>query len=188
MANTMLQWSFPTAAGACSCSQRALNPAQQLRGGHARRSAPRVSDCGDSKGAAIASFGCLTLLGSVAVVGSAGRRPWQHLKRSASRRQPVAMKSMSLDFGDEGEVPEWVVKGAQVKVVATDLEFFHVPKMPAPFDPHGLEGRVVRVLDTQTITPNRPIVVQFATDAGRKFLAHFEAQELELLSDGSSDE
>mmetsp|Transcript_44998 Transcript_44998/g.101231 ORF Transcript_44998/g.101231 Transcript_44998/m.101231 type:complete len:183 (+) Transcript_44998:45-593(+) len=182
MANIMLHWSFPAPTGVSSCSKGIVAQGVQLRGGPPPRH-QLTSGCRDSESFAQPLFRLFASLGAAAVVGS-----WKlHVNKSARRKQTAMLSSMSL-FGDESEVPEWAVKGVQVKVIATDLEFFHVPKTQAPFDPHGLEGQVVKILDAPSITPNRPIVVRFATAAGRKFLAHFEAWEIELVSEGPSDE
>lgn len=68
--------------------------------------------------------------------------------------------------------------GDRVRVVATGLEFYHVPKHPN-LDPKGLEGSVLRVIDYDQVSANLPVVVEFQEP--RKFRAHFETHELERL-------
>lgn len=98
----------------------------------------------------------------------------------------MAEQPVSLDFGflsgpglvgAPAEQPPFVA-GDRVRVVATNLCFFHVPKHPK-LNPHGFEGSVVRVYDYDKVSANLPVVVEFQEP--RKFRAHFEPHELESI-------
>lgn len=74
--------------------------------------------------------------------------------------------------------------GMKVRVVAEGVKLFHVAKNDGVFDPRGLTGEIVEVLEHDHLTPNRPLRVKLeippATSGGKikRFITHFEFDEL----------
>jgi len=83
--------------------------------------------------------------------------------------------------GLKPEVKITLEEGVRVRVVAENLDFKHVPKHKAGFDPKGCVGTVVRVYKEENLSPNRHIKVQF--DEPSKWIGHFEPEEIQVCSD-----
>lgn len=97
--------------------------------------------------------------------------------RAHSQHKPA----MVVD--SEVEIPAGFGIGCRVKVAASSVKLMHIPKMPK-FNPEGLEGTVQKFVlewkDGRKTSANRPVVVGFLEP--KKFAAHFEFEELELMS------
>jgi hypothetical protein len=99
---------------------------------------------------------------------------------AAARRASEARCSLlaGLQSADEARPPP--TEGQRVRVTAP-VRFMHVPGHKAGFDAEGAVGTVLRVYDAQNLSPNREIKVRF--DEPKKWIGHFEAWELEALSE-----
>jgi len=124
------------------------------------------------------------LLGGAACVAAAATAPRARRWGRGSQAISAAVRS-SLGTQE-------VQAGTKVQVSAKGVQFFHVPKNAGKaFDPHGLAGEVVSVIEDENLTPNRPVLVKLtlpsqdpASSAKRKsFKAYFETEELCVCCD-----
>jgi len=75
--------------------------------------------------------------------------------------------------------------GQRVRVKESVVIYVHPEHRNQAFDAQGSEGEVIKVLNDwqgRPISPNLPIIVQFRVGEKKKFSAHFQAYELEVLS------
>ena len=88
-----------------------------------------------------------------------------------------------LSASDGGALePEPLAVGDRVRITAASLEFKHVPGHKQGFDAAGAIGTVVRIYGEGNLSPNRPVKVEF--DEPKKWVAHFDAHELETVDSG----
>ena len=70
--------------------------------------------------------------------------------------------------------------GDRVRVTESVIVYHYPKKRQQPFDVKGMEGEVIDIMiehQGRPISPNLPVVVKF----DKKFKAHFQQQELELI-------
>lgn len=85
-------------------------------------------------------------------------------------------------------------KGTPVKVVADDIVFWHVPGSKGkPYNPKGLEGNVVSVIEDVHLTATRPIRVKLSKAPDMKegfkaFAAHFSLDEITVLEEAAQSQ
>eukprot|EP00419_Tripos_fusus_P026664 CAMPEP_0172720394 /NCGR_PEP_ID=MMETSP1074-20121228/76753_1 /TAXON_ID=2916 /ORGANISM="Ceratium fusus, Strain PA161109" /LENGTH=146 /DNA_ID=CAMNT_0013545903 /DNA_START=116 /DNA_END=556 /DNA_ORIENTATION=- len=100
-------------------------------------------------------------------------------------QQRLRISRVATRAHEGADAPEQGVRvGMKVRVVAEGVALFHVAKVDGVFDPKGLEGEIVEVLEHNHLTPNRPLRVKLqvppATPGGkmRQSIAHFQFDEL----------
>ncbi len=70
--------------------------------------------------------------------------------------------------------------GDRVRVKESLIVYHYPKKRQQPFDVKGMEGEVIDIMTEnqgRPISPNLPVVVKF----DKKFKAHFQQQELEII-------
>ncbi|MDY6937990.1 MAG: ferredoxin-thioredoxin reductase variable chain [Cyanobacteriota bacterium] len=75
--------------------------------------------------------------------------------------------------------------GDRVRVIESVIIYHHPEHRNEPFDIKGTEGTIRKIMDDwqgRPISPTLPINVQFALTK-KKFIAHFKAEELELVTE-----
>lgn len=116
----------------------------------------------------------------------------RHSKRFALVR--AAGLSETIPWGEEDEDTVPLPKGTAVKVVSEDITFWHAPGFKGkPYNPQGLEGEVMSVIEDIHLTPNRPVLVKLTkapaqTEKFKAFNAHFARDEIEIVNAEASAE
>lgn len=116
----------------------------------------------------------------------------RHSKRFALVRAAGLSETISWEEEDEETVP--LPKGTAVKVVGEDITFWHAPGFKGkPYNPQGLEGEVLSVIEDIHLTPNRPVLVKLTkapaqTEKFKAFNAHFARDEIEIVNAEASAE
>jgi len=114
----------------------------------------------------------------------------KHRKQFALVRS-AQVSGISLGEDEVRKVP--LPKGTSVKVIGEDITFWHAPGFKGkPYNPQGLEGEVVSVIEDVHLTPNRPILVKLTKappefEKFKVFPAHFSRDEIEIINAGSSE-
>lgn len=103
----------------------------------------------------------------------------------SSKRRCLRWRVLSPELaGETATEPTLFEVGTRVRIVATDITFWHHPKSKEGFNPKGCQGVVKRIATVPRdgsetpISANRPICVMLDDP---KLMAHFEADELDAL-------
>lgn len=114
----------------------------------------------------------------------------KHRKQFALVRS-AQVSGLSLGEDEVRKVP--LPKGTSVKVIGEDITFWHAPGFKGkPYNPQGLEGEVVSVIEDVHLTPNRPILVKLTKappefEKFKAFSGHFSRDEIEIINAESSE-
>lgn len=110
--------------------------------------------------------------------------------RTSRVRAGTVAQGASSEAGDpcSDTVDRDIQAGDTVEIIATDVKFYHVPKLRGvAYDAHGLKGVVVKQIEQENLTPNRPVLVKFQADSAGEplkwpFTAHCGLDELRLCT------
>lgn len=122
------------------------------------------------------------------------RRGRNAARRHSRKRFALVRAGLSESIpGEEDQDTVPLPKGTAVKVVSEDIIFWHAPGFKGkPYNPQGLEGEVMSVIEDIHLTPNRPVLVKLTkapqTAKFKAFRAHFARDEIEIVNAEASAE